>query len=145
MTAADISVVSIAGALCTLSFTKSTHYWFSNIRDGYRTFDECIADIRAMNQYNSWFLAGSIIFLGLIIEKGNVELSDTATLLIVASLITASAAIFFIPLQKPGCSLISMRPKSMRSKQLWLSTLILSQWTIILMLSGVIYGVLSRI
>lgn len=92
-----------------------------------REYDELVGDIRAMNQYSSYFLSAIIVLFGVTFETGARVLPDTALVLYAATMVTAAAAIFFIPIEKGGAE---------RARRLWLAKLIPSQWTVILAVIG---------
>jgi len=89
-----------------------------------------------MNTYNSYFLAAMFVFFGLIIEKGVTLIPKSSLGLLVLAFFSASASIFFIPLKKySGYDQCSAR-------RLWLYTLVLSQFTVILTVVGVLSAII---
>ena len=64
-------VLWIASAGCIVSLTYTSLHWYFRIRYDARDFECIIADIRAMNTYNSYFLAATLVFFGLIIENSD--------------------------------------------------------------------------
>ncbi len=129
--------IKIAVILCVISLTFTTSHWILKIRKDERDFEACIKDIRVMNTYNSYFLAGILIFFGLIIEKGVELVPESSLYLLIAAFLFASLAIFFIPLKRPSSG-------AGAAKKLWLYTLIFTQLTVIVTLVGVISAVVVR-
>ena len=124
-------IIWIAVMLCGISAMFSTVYWKLKIKFDARDFPVCIDDIRAMNTYNSYFLAGILIFFGLIIEKGITFVPKSSLYLLIFAFISASLAIIFIPVKKPSSG-------AGKAKYLWLYTLIFTQFTVILTAVGVL-------
>ena len=88
-----------------------------------------------MNTYNSYFFAAGLVFFGLIIDKGIGIVPKSSVVLLIFAFLTASAAIFFIPLKKTS------NKNCPAAKKLWLYTLLLSQFTVILTVVGVLSAV----
>jgi hypothetical protein len=107
------------------------------MKDDARDFKSIIEDIRAMNTYNSYFFAGILLFFGLIIGKGLTDVPKSSLDLLLLAFLFASASIFFIPLKKPQ----DKQPID-NAKRLWLSNLILSQFTVILTVLGVLNAII---
>jgi len=134
----DKVIVGLAFLGAVSSCLLSTRHWQRCEKVDSRTFDYCIQDIRTMNTYNSYLLAAVIVFLGLSIQKAGMAIPFSALILILCSFLTACSAIFFIPIRKPEDN-----GNSDAVRRLWVYTLILSQWTVILAALGITNAVLS--
>ena len=119
-------------ALCAAEY--SYRYWHKHVMHGERDFDYCVADIRAMNTYNSYMLTAILVFFGFVLDGGWVLLPECALELLLFAFGFASAAIFFIPVKKPPY----LEPSS-GILRLWIYTLILSQTTVIFTVTAVAY------
>lgn len=128
-------IIWIAVMLCGISAIFTTVHWKLKVISDGRDFEDCIADIRAMNTYNSYFLAGILIFFGLIIEKGITFVPKSSLYLLIFAFISASLAIIFIPLKKPFYG-------AGKAKYLWLHTLIFTQFTVVLTAVGVLNAII---
>lgn len=128
-------VIWIAVAGCVVSLIYTSLHWYFRVRNDARDFEYIITDIRAMNTYNSYFLAAILVFFGLIIEKGITTIVPKSSLVLLTfAFLFASASIFFIPMKKPQ----DRADKATNARKLWLYTLILSQFTVILTVLGVL-------
>ena len=130
--------IALTGAL--ISGLLTVCHWSRHIKGGRRSFDYCISDIRAMNTYNSYMLVGTMIFLGFAVEKIPTIIPNIALVLILCSFLSASIAIFFIPLHKPDDA-----SEPLAARRLWLCTLIPTQWTVIFAVLGITNAVVSRV
>jgi len=141
MSSIDAILSIIAISTCMLSLIWTSRYW-AKIKTDIRSFDECVNDIRAMNNYNSYFLAAIIIFLGFTIDKGTDILPKSSLIMLLAAFVFAAFAIFFIPLEKRK----RKRAGDLTNvKTLWLLTLVPSQWTVILCVLGILNAVLPKL
>lgn len=142
MSSIDAILSIIAISTCMLSLIWTSRYWAKKIKTDIRSFDECVNDIRAMNTYNSYFLASIIIFLGFTIDKGIDILPKSSLIMLLAAFVFAAFAIFFIPLEKRK----RKRAGDLTNvKTLWLFTLVPSQWTVILCVLGILNAVLPKL
>jgi hypothetical protein len=107
-------------------------------RSDTRSYDDYVGDIRAMNEYNSYYVAAIVIFLGFAIE-GDV-VSDRALIVLVMAFLAGSLSIFFFPIQRtqPGAS-------TARVRGYWLFKVIATQWTVILTVFGIATVVAERV
>ncbi|MEE8167626.1 MAG: hypothetical protein V3T58_01990 [Candidatus Hydrothermarchaeales archaeon] len=140
MSSIDMILSTIAIGTCIFSASWTYRYWIKKIKTDSRSFDECINDIRAMNTYNSYFLAAIIVFLGFTIDKGIDILPKSSLIMLLAALVFAAFAIFFIPLEKPKGA-----DGATNVKTLWLFTLVPSQWVVILCVFGIVNAVLPKL
>ena len=140
MSLIDMILSIIAIGTCIFSAIWTSRYWVKKIKTDIRSFDDCINDIRAMNTYNSYFLAAIIIFLGFAIDKDIDILPKSSLIMVLAAFVFAAFAIFFIPLEKP-----KSEGGSTNVKMLWLYTLMPSQWVVILCVLGIVNAVLPKI
>lgn len=126
---------------CVASTLWSVRYWRRWIRDDTRTYDDSVGDIRAMNTYNSYFLAAIVIFLGVTQDQplfGGVP--SVSLVLMAAALLSAAVALFYIPSKKPA-----HEGAPTNVKRIWLAKLLPTQWTVILAVSGVLSSVVVRV
>ncbi len=126
------AAIALGGAAVVGTWLEC-HY---RVQKDVRDFEYCIQDIRALNTYNSYFLAALVVFFGLVMEKGATIVPKSSLLLLALAFVTASASIFFIPLKKP-----EKGPGSARG--LWLYTLLLQQLTVILTVLGVLSALVT--
>ena len=133
--------------LCTSTLVYNVGFAWVHWRKGGKpdnhNFESRIADIRAMNTYNSYMLAGILVFLAFAASPGKAAspIPTSAAYLVLAALFFAAAAIFFIPLGKPKLGAEDSAP----AKAVWLKTLVCSHWTVILTVGGITRTVLARI
>jgi len=127
-----------AYVLCCISATYTTLHWVFKVRHDSRSFDYCIRDIRALNTYNNYFMAAILVFLGLVLKEFG-AVPKASLFLFLSAFISACFSLFFIPLEKP-----EKGEGVGRAKQLWLYTLIFSQFTVILTAAGVLSAVAIR-
>ena len=146
-------------ALCFCSLVYSIGFalvhWKNNPGTGWvdhRDFTDRIKDVRAMNNYNSYMLAGMMVFLGFAANrpKGAIAVPEEAVKVIIAALICAAAAIFFFPLGHPERTRDETLkettvPDKPTAKALWLKTLFFSQLTVILTVAGIVRTVYARL
>jgi hypothetical protein len=107
-------------------------------RSDTRSFDDYVGDIRAMNQYNSYYVAALVIFLGFAIEGELV--SDSALILLLMAFLAGSLSIFFFPLRRPQPGAAKTRVR-----EYWLFKVIATQWTVILTVFGIATVVTERV
>ena len=129
----DSILIEISIVLCVTSLAFDIWRWFRCIKTDQRTYDDCVNDIRAMNTYNSYFIAAIIIFFGLVADKGAHSLPISALIMFLASFLCAASAMFFFPIQKTASSATN---PAVRKR--WLLVLIPSQWTIVLFTCGLL-------
>ena len=133
--------------LCTATLVYNVGFAWVHWRKGgkldNRNFEDRIADLRAMNTYNSYMLAGILVFLAFAANprEGIPAIPTSAAFLVLAALFSAAAAIFFIPLGKPKLDAEDSAP----AKAVWLQTLVCSHWAVILTVGGITRTVLARI
>lgn len=132
-----LSVIALGS--CIFSITWTFRYWIKRIKTDTRSFDDCINDIRAMNTYNSYFLAAIIVFFGFTVNK-SVVLPKSSLIMLLAAFIFAAFSIFFIPLRKSAAD-----SGAASAKALWLYTLLLSQLVVILCVFGIVNVILLKI
>jgi hypothetical protein len=127
-----MGIASIVLALATaisLSIASVVHVHGAFASDA-RTYEDFFRDVRAMNEYNSYYVAAIVIFLGFALD-GKI-LSEQALLLLLAGFLAGSVSIFFYPIRKPKKS----EPTS-RVKAFWLFKVLATQWTIVLTVFGI--------
>jgi hypothetical protein len=78
--------------------------------------------------------------LALLLKKLPPIIPNIALIIILCSFLSASNAIFFIPLHKPDDE-----SEPLAARRLWLYTLIPTQWTVILAVLGITNAVVSRV
>jgi len=137
-----MDLITIAVIACICSAFLSARHWHKCVYTDCRTFDDCINDIRAMNTYNSYFFSAIVIFFGFTIGEGKDIVSTSSAIMLLSAFVFASCAIFFIPFKK---SINNNDVASKNIKWLWLYTLLLSQWTVISCVFGVISVIAQKL
>ena len=133
-----LSVIAIIG--CLLSSTLTLRWKSRKIKEDGKEFDDYINDIRAMNNYNSYFLSAIMIFFGFIMEKDINIVLKSSLIMILVSFVFAAVSLFFFPVIKKE------EPKDLKNiRARWLCALLPSQWVIVLCVLGIINAVLSKL
>ena len=141
------SGIWIEFALCAATLIYDVGFawlhWRKNGRPDNRNFEDRIADVRAMNTYNSYMLAGILVFLAFAASPsdGATTIPTIASYLMLAALFSTAAAVFFIPLGKPNLGV----EDTATAKVVWLQTLVCSHWAVVLTVGGITRTVLARI
>jgi hypothetical protein len=110
-----------------------------------RTFDDLIADIRAMNEYNARFLEGIVIFLAVALVGGGDLTRDIGLTLLLLGFGSGAVAMFFLPLPKPEgqqggdeSGRVRQEREMTYARKYWLLKIVLSQATVVFTLSGIL-------
>ena len=133
--------------LCVVALIYSgafawTHWKENPIWSDARGFKDRIKDIRALNTYNSYMLAGIMVFLAF---AANPPIAATpvppeAVSVILVALLCAGIGIVFIPIGQPA----DLNSDNRVVKALWFKTVIFSQFTVILTIAGIARVVVAK-
>ena len=133
-------IIEIAAAVFAIGW--SLNHWSKYLRSvtsgDNRTFDDRITDIRAMNVYNSYMLAGLMVFLGLS-ANGDAAPPKLAVYLLLVALCAAGLGILFLPLKNDKG--VDDRP----SRRLWMKTLLCTQIAVIGTVAGIFRVVAAKL
>lgn|GEM_PF-1485605 len=140
MKSTDMILLIIAIGACGFSYVLTHRHWVKRVKADVRSFDCCIGDIRAMNTYNSYFMAAIVIFLGFTLGNGTEILPKSCLGMLLSAFLFAATSMFFIPLEKPTGD-----ESSLSAKRYWLFVVVLSQWVVILCVLGIVNAVLPRL
>lgn len=131
-TAQDALILEITFTIAIALLVFNVMRWKTIWRSDDRDWNDCVGDIRAMNTYNSYFMGGIMVFVGLVTGASNdlTALPVTAFIMLITAFLFAASAIFFFPIRKKGTEATS----GMRIRWFWV--LYPSQCTVLFSTGG---------
>lgn len=139
-----VAIMAASLAACVISWVLTVKWWTPRSGADRRRFNDFIADIRAMNEYNGRFVEGIVIFLAVALVGGETLIHEVGLVLLLLGFASGVTAMFFLPLPKPDPDREQTAPVGPSSREeryarkYWLIKVLFSQATAILTFSGVL-------